>query len=108
MESPLAGGLPMTLLGLTTVFAALLMLIVVIHACARILSPRAAPGGSTSASGAGSAPQVSNPATPLDLAPVALAAYALHLQSCLTLVDPEPGSPWKLSGRMRQLTSQPR
>jgi Na+-transporting methylmalonyl-CoA/oxaloacetate decarboxylase gamma subunit len=109
VDGSLTGGLPMTVIGIGTVFAALLSLIFVIMAMTR-LTTRPPPPAQAEAS-----PDPAQTALPAqatagddgpDLVRVALAAYALHLQ--IRGRESGPGAPdgnrWALAGRMQQMT----
>ncbi len=108
MDASLTGGLPVTLIGIGTVFAALLSLI-----CAVMVMTWVTSRGAAQAERVSEAPQTS-PAAEVtaagerpDLARVAVAAYALHLQirgRASSGAEAPGGSRWALAGRTQQLT----
>ena len=109
MDGSLTGGLPMTVIGIGTVFAALLSLIGAILVMTRVV---ARPPSPAQAEASPDAAQTALPAQATagddgpDLVRVALAAYALHLQiRGRESGTKTPGSNrWALAGRMQQLT----
>ena len=107
MDVSLTGGLPMTLIGIGTVFSALVALVVVVMFMTRIADRRQGVGPIPSEAEAESeqpdsvaSPQPSD--EPPDLLRVALAAYSFHRQRLATVSSPTPASTWSSAGRLRQ------
>ena len=110
MDASLTGGLSVTLIGVGTVFTALLSLIGVIAVMRRLFSETPAADASARATEPETSPEADEQAAPEtgpDLLPVALAAYALHLQ-IRGRVNAAPlannNSAWALAGRVQELT----
>lgn len=109
MDASLTGGLPMTVIGIGTVFAALLSLIGAILVMTRVM---ARPPSPARAEASPDAAQTALPAQATagddgpDLVRVALAAYALHLQirGRESATGAPGGNRWALAGRMQQMT----
>ncbi len=99
MDASLTAGLPMTILGVGTVFTALVALIAAIGVISR-LTGRSPGLGASGAAPAGPSPT----AAPLhDPAAVAAAAYSPHVALGRRVADPDPASSWKLAGRLRAM-----
>lgn len=99
MDESLIGAVPMAILGVGTVFFALLTIIGVVSLNGYL----AERGNRTAAAAAEGAPQA-EPA--VSLRSVALAAYALHLRSrALAITRPAQPSRWAMAGRVQQTSS---
>ncbi len=110
MDGSLASGFPMTLIGMGTVFTALVALLVVVKLTPRVLgqSRTGAPSPIASAS-------VGSPDTELaakgreasddDLLAVALAAYSYHRRRQTSARSPTASSPWSSAGRLAQIAA---
>lgn len=105
MDVSLTGGLPMTLIGIGTVFSALVSLVIVVMLMTRIAARRQGVQPIPSEAEAeqidsGVSPQASD--QPPDLLRVALAAYSFHRQRQASVSSPTPASAWSSAGRLRQ------
>ena len=98
MDPALTSGSAMSVIGISTVFVALLSLVGVVSATARLVDRGRVRAGAASDAAA-------TPAASADLRPLALAAYALHLRrraSVGAAGAPGPTSRWAMAGRLRQ------
>jgi len=108
VDASLTSGLPMILVGMATVFAALSALVGLITLTTRLLSrfqpessarPAVVPGAPARAEGTG----VERAASDADLLRVALAAFSVHrMHRGNTASSHTPSSGWARVGRMRQ------
>ncbi len=94
----------MTLIGIGTVFSALVSLVIVVMLMTRIAAWRQGVQPIPSEAEAeqidsGVSPQ---PSEPPDLLRVALAAYSFHRQRQASVSSPTPASAWSSAGRLRQ------
>ena len=108
MDPSASSGLNMTVVGVTTVFLALTLLLAVVTIMAKLVggeTATASPGAkAASASGAAPIPAGGSPAVERDeLSRVALAAYALHQARRVSVRGPAPASPWLRAGRQNQV-----
>ena len=102
MDGP-PGGAAMALIGVSTVFVALLTILGVVSLVGRLVNRASKVAASAAGDASGSALRAG--AVPgVDLGRIALAAYALHLRRRAS-VHATPGGPsrWALAGRLRQM-----
>ncbi len=110
MDPALTSASTVSVIGIGTVFVALLTLVGVVSATGRLIErgrARAASGvGAASEAVAGSQPAADGAPLASDLRPLALAAYALHLRRRAGVAaGGRPGlSRWAMAGRLRQTT----
>jgi Na+-transporting methylmalonyl-CoA/oxaloacetate decarboxylase gamma subunit len=106
MEGSLVDGATMAVIGIGTVFVALGALLGAVVATSSLLGRGAPEGARTATRVRAQTAAPGNPALPttsaVNLEHLALAAYALHLARRVTLLEPEPLSPWARAGRLRQ------
>ena len=108
MNPSLVNGLPMTLIGMGTVFTALVALLLVVKLMPRILGrlqPVAqGPVESASAGSLDSGPAAEgSKASDDDLLTVALATYSYHRRRQASARPPTASSPWSSAGRLTQI-----
>jgi len=99
-------GLNMTVVGVTTVFIALALLLVVVTIMARIVGGPAKPEARGGAAAAPDRPAMAGASAAdrdADLEQVAIAAYALHQAISVSVRGPEPASAWLRAGRQVQV-----
>jgi len=105
MDNGMASGVNVTVVGVTTVFLALTLLVTVLSVLSRILNGkdtvRYSPTPTEPADGGRS-----NDDRLLEL--VAAAAYGLHATHRVTVAAPAPPSPWLKAGRARQVQRFPK
>ena len=103
MDPSAYSGLNMAVIGVTTVFLALSLLILVVTITARLVggSTAAAPAGASSAAPAGEGESAAFERD--ELARVAVAAYALHEARRVSVRGPAPTSAWLRAGRQTQV-----
>ena len=108
MDASLASGFSMTLIGMGTVFVALVGLLLVVKLMPRILGqPQTVASGSIVAASAGSlgrgAAAERREASDDELRTVALAAYSYHRRRQTSARSPTASSPWSSAGRLAQI-----
>jgi Na+-transporting methylmalonyl-CoA/oxaloacetate decarboxylase gamma subunit len=97
------GGAAMALIGVSTVFVALLTIVGVVSLVGRLVNRANKVDASAAGDTSGSAALRAGAVPGVDLGRIALAAYALHLRRRAS-VHAAPGGPsrWALAGRLRQ------
>ncbi len=104
MDVTLTSSGPMAVIGVGTVFLALLTLVFVISAVARLSRSKAGGARSEEPEGLGSSAAAQGPDAAGDLRLAALAAYAVHLgrRARARPAATAPISRWAVAGRIRQ------
>lgn len=103
MDETLTAPLPMAIVGVSTVFFALLAIITVVSINGYLIERGKRPAATAAEVTAGTAGEVQGNA---DLRPIAIAAYALHLRrSALAITGPPEPSRWAMAGRVRHASS---
>ncbi len=104
MDVTLTSSGPMAVIGVGTVFLALLSLVFVILAVARLSGRKAGGARSEESEGVGGSAAAPAPDAAGDMRLAALAAYAVHLgwRARARPAAPAPISRWAVAGRIRQ------
>jgi len=112
MDPALTSGVNVTVVGVTVVFTALTLLMLLVSLMGSALSEREAPRATDPRSDTDRAPNDTATPTAADdevvLRDVAIAAYALHQARRVSVRGPEPASSWLSAGRQKQVGDRSR